>query len=109
MEYKPEYTKEEIDEMVNWFTSHTFEKEMDMGHGVYICDVEQAIAPLMHMAKTQYENRNYSGAIHFLSLIRDECIRDRIGETKQSDRREVMCFPPVFLRLLMRFFLCLMT
>lgn len=75
MKYKPEYTKEEIDEMVNWFTSHTFEKEMDMGHGVYICDVEQAIDPLMHMAKTQYENRNYSGAIHFLSLIRDELVK----------------------------------
>ena len=75
MEYKPTYTKEEIDELVNWFTSHTFEKEMDMGHGIYLNDVEKAIAPLMHMARTQYENRNYSGSIHFLFRIRDELIK----------------------------------
>ena len=75
MKYKPTYTKEEINELVNWLTSHTFEKEMDMGHGVYLNDVEQAIGPLMHMARTQYENRNYSGAIHFLALIQDELIK----------------------------------
>jgi hypothetical protein len=75
MEYKPTYTKEEIDELVNWFATHTFEKEMDMGGGIYVNDVEQAIGPLIHMARTRYDNRNYSGAIHFLSRIRDELMK----------------------------------
>ena len=75
MEYKPTYAKEDIDELVNWFTTHTFEKEMDMGYGIYLNDVEKAIGPLMYMARTQYENRTYSGSIHFLFRIRDELIR----------------------------------
>lgn len=75
MEYKPTYTKEEVDELVNWFSTHTFEKELDMGGGIYIRDVQMAIGPMMHIAKTKYENRTFSGQIFLLFRMRDELLK----------------------------------
>ena len=75
MEYKTTYTKKEIDELVDWFTTHTFEKELDMGGGINIRDVQMAIGPLIYMAQTQYENKTFSGQIYFLFRIRDELLK----------------------------------
>jgi len=75
MEYKTTYTKEEVNELVNWFTTHTFEKELDMGGGIYVRDVQMAIGPMIHVAKTQYENKTFSGQIYMLFRIRDELLK----------------------------------
>ena len=39
MGYKPTYTKEEIAEIVNWFSAHKFEQDIDMGSGIHIRDI----------------------------------------------------------------------
>lgn len=75
MEYKPTYTKEEVDELVNWFTTHTYENELDMGGGIYIKDVQMAIGPMMHIAQAQYGNKTFSGQIYLLFRMRDELLK----------------------------------
>lgn len=71
MEYKPTYTKEEIDELTNWFETHTYEKELDLGDGIYIKNLDETIPPMLHVAQTKYENRTFSGQIHQLFRIRE--------------------------------------
>lgn len=75
MEYKTTYTKQEIDELTQWFDSHTFEKELDMGKGMYIEDVNFTIKPMLHIAQTQYENKTFSGQIHQLYRIKELLIQ----------------------------------
>ena len=75
MEYKPTYTKEEVAELENWFATHTFEKELDMGDGIYIEDVQTTIVPMLNVARTKYENRNSSGQICFLFKMREELLK----------------------------------
>ena len=75
MEYKPTYTKEEVAELENWFATHTFEKELDMGDGVYIEDAQTTIVPMLNVARTKYENRNFSGQICFLFKMREELLK----------------------------------
>ena len=75
MEYKPTYTKEEVAELENWFATHTFEKELDMGDGIYIEDVQTPIVPMLNVARTKYENRNFSGQICFLFKMREELLK----------------------------------
>ena len=75
MEYKPTYTKEEVAELENWFATHTFEKELDMGDGIYIEDVQTTIVPMLNVARTKYENRNFSGQICFLFKMREELLK----------------------------------
>ena len=71
MEYKTSYTKEEIDELVNWFKTHTYEKELDLGGGLFIKDLDVTLPPMIHVAQTKYENRTFSGQIHQLFRIRE--------------------------------------
>lgn len=71
MEYKPTYTKEEIDELTIWFETHTYEKELDLGDGIYIKNLDETIPPMLHVAQTKYENRTFSGQIHQLFRIRE--------------------------------------
>ena len=75
MEYKPTYTKEDVAELENWFATHTFEKELDMGDGIYIEDVQTTIVPMLNVARTKYENRNFSGQICFLFKMREELLK----------------------------------
>lgn len=74
MEYKTTYTKEEIDELDNWFKTHEYEQELDMGHGIYIANVNETVPPMMHTAKTQHENKVFSGQIQLLFKIRQALI-----------------------------------
>ena len=75
MEYKPTYTKEEVAELENWFATHTFEKELDMGDGIYIEDVQTTIVPMLNVARPKYENRNFSEQICFLFKMREELLK----------------------------------
>ena len=88
MEYKPTYTKEEVAELENWFATHTFEKELDMGDGIYIEDVQTTIVPMLNVARTKYENRNFSGQICFLFKMREELLKQNkvTGEKGSASR-----------------------
>jgi hypothetical protein len=70
MDYKTTYTKADIEELEKWFATHTYEKELDLGGGLYIKDLDFTIPPLMHAARTQYDNKTFSGQIHQLYRIR---------------------------------------
>ena len=71
MEYKTTYTKAEIDELVNWFATHEYDKELDLGGGLYIKDLDVTIPPMLHVAQTKYDNKTFSGQIHQLFRIRE--------------------------------------
>ena len=73
--YKPTYTKEEVDELIKWFETHTYEKELQLVSGVHIKDLDNTLPQMLHVVRTQYENRNYSGQIHLTFKIRYELIK----------------------------------
>ena len=75
MEYKTSYTKEEVDELLNWFSTHEFEGELDMGGGIKIPDVKVALPPMLYIVREKYEYRTFSGQIHKAFRIREELIR----------------------------------
>ena len=75
MDYKPTYTKEEVDELANWFATHTYDNELDMGHGLYISDMSKTVPAMLHIAQIKYDNRAFSGQIQVLFRIRDELIK----------------------------------
>lgn len=82
MNYKPTYTQEEVEEVVKWFETHRFEQDLDLGHGIHIRSLDTALHQFIHVARTQYANRTFSGQIQMLFNIRDELIRQDkvIGE-----------------------------
>ena len=53
MEYKPTYTKEEVDELEHWFDTHTYETELDMGSGLHIADLRNTLPQMLHVARTK--------------------------------------------------------
>lgn len=75
MEYKPTYTKEEVDELVQWFAAHTFENEVDLGDGIYISDLQRTLPPMLHIAQTKHDSRTFSGQICMAFKIREELIK----------------------------------
>lgn len=74
-QYKPTFTKQDVDELVNWFNTHQFEDELDLGNGVSTTNLHQSIKPMIHIAQTKYENRTFSGQIYMLYRIRDALIQ----------------------------------
>ena len=46
-----------------------------MGDGIYIEDVQTTIVPMLNVARTKYENRNFSGQISFLFKMREELLK----------------------------------
>lgn len=82
MEYKTTFTKEEIDEIASWFETHRCEQDIDLGGGIHIRELDTALKQLLHIARTKYENRVFSGQIFLLFRIRDELLKQGkvIGE-----------------------------
>lgn len=75
MGYKPTYTKEEVEELNNWFATHTFENELDLGGGIYIEDLRKTLPPMLHIAMNRYDSRTFSGQVHLVFKIREELIK----------------------------------
>ncbi|MCH5174937.1 MAG: hypothetical protein J1F40_03530 [Prevotellaceae bacterium] len=75
MDYKPTYTKEEVDELLNWFDTHKYERELDLGHGLRISDVSATLTPMRNIALAKHDNRTFSGQIQLLFRIREELIK----------------------------------
>lgn len=75
MEYKATYTKEEVDELMEWFSNNEYENAVDIGHGQHIMDVKKCVNALRHTTTTQYTNSTFSGSICVLFKIREELIK----------------------------------
>lgn len=74
MEYKPTYTKEEVEELIGWFDSNDYDNEVDLGQGQYIKDVKKCANALKHTTLTQHNNPTFSGSINVLFKIRETLI-----------------------------------
>ena len=48
MEYKATYTKEEVEELIEWFSTHEYENEIDLGEGQLIKDLKKCVKALTH-------------------------------------------------------------
>ena len=83
MNYKTTYTKEDVDELLKWFDTHKYDRELDLGHGLYISDVNVTLPPMRDIALTQYDNRTFSGQIRLLFKIREELIKQ--GKVVEGD------------------------
>lgn len=83
MIYKPTYTKEEVEELTNWFDTHKYENEVDLGQGILISDLRKALIPMRNIALNKYDNRTFSGQIHILFRIREELIKQ--GKVTDGD------------------------
>jgi hypothetical protein len=75
MDYKPTFTKEEIEDIIQWFSTHKLEQDIDLGNGVHIRELDTALKQLVHIARTRYDNRVFSGQIYMLFKIKDELIK----------------------------------
>ena len=75
MEYKATYTKEEVEELMEWFNTHEYENEVDLGEGQLIKDVKKCAKALSHTTLTQHSNTTFSGSICNLFRIREELIK----------------------------------
>jgi hypothetical protein len=78
--YKPQYSEEEINELLSWFDKHQFEGSIDLGKGEKVLDLKKAIGGLTHIARNYNQNPNFSGEIHTLFHLRDELIRQGRAE-----------------------------
>lgn len=81
MEYKTSYTKEEVDDLVQWFSTHEFENQIDLGSGINIPDLKKTLPNMLHIAQTKHENRTFSGQVNLAFRIRDELIKQ--GKVKE--------------------------
>lgn len=73
MEFKPTYTKAEVEELVAWFEKNEYPHSLEMGDGITIEDTEKTVRQLSHLALTQHENRNFCGPINLLFRIKEKC------------------------------------
>ena len=75
MEYKATYTKEEVEELIEWFNTHEYENEIDLGEGQLIKDLKKCVKALTHTTLTQHYNTTFSGSIFNLFKAREELIK----------------------------------
>ena len=75
MTYKPTYTKEEVEELVNWFDTHQYANELVLAPGLNITNMKAALTQMRNIALNKYDNRSFSGQIQLLFRIREELIK----------------------------------
>ena len=75
MEYQTSFTKEEIDELAQWFATHECEQEIDLGNGIHIKHLDETLRPMLHIARIKHDNRAFSGQIHVLFKIKEELLK----------------------------------
>ncbi len=72
--YKVTYTKEEVDELLNWFDTHSYDNAVDLGQGIMVDDVSKVIAMNRLVVSAKYANSSYSGLICILFRMREALI-----------------------------------
>lgn len=75
MEYKPTYTEDDIKELKEWFSSHEYENEIDMGLGIKVLDIKLFVENSMNVVTKYHKNATYSGIIYKLFLLREALIQ----------------------------------
>ncbi|MCH5177469.1 MAG: hypothetical protein J1F25_05550 [Prevotellaceae bacterium] len=70
--FKPTYTKEEIDELVAWIDATQPTGSIDLGEGMYISDIKLFCSRMRTIALTRYNNSAYGGQICVLVNLRKE-------------------------------------
>lgn len=81
MEYKRTYKKDEVQELYQWFDTHQFENEIELGFGVSVKNVKETIKNSRFIVLEKYDNPTYSGQIQLLFHLRDELIKQ--GKVKE--------------------------
>lgn len=77
MDYKREYSKEEVTELVDWFKTRKFEQDLDLGSGLHITELDKTITQFTHLALNSHGNPVFSGPITMLFRIREELIKQK--------------------------------
>ncbi len=72
--YKPTYTKEEVEELLHWFDSNTYDNEVNIGSGQHVNDVKKCVNMLRYTAIERHNNTTFSGPISVLFTIKESLI-----------------------------------
>ena len=59
------------DEQIGQVSNDLEDLELDLGGGLYIKNLDETLPPMLHVAKTKYDNKTFSGQIHQLFRIRE--------------------------------------
>jgi hypothetical protein len=77
MEYKKNYTDEEIKELLNWYNKH--EKELtgpfEMNEYTHFTELKNALPAIFATLKRGGDNSTFSGQIHQYFILRDALIK----------------------------------
>lgn len=81
--FKPSYTKEDLQGLEEWFKAHPYHGEMEMsGGGIRMSDVGSSVERLLEVAEVGgVENRTYAGTVNMLYAIRDQLLAQ--GKVKE--------------------------
>ncbi len=70
--YKRTYTKEEVQELIDWIDQMKPSGEIDLGHGVYIKDLSKFSAQVRYIAKEKYDNPTFGGQISLMMDVKEQ-------------------------------------
>lgn len=74
MEYKTNYTQDELNELFKWFETHKYENQINLGQGINVIDVKLCVLSSINQIKTHPDNVTFSGLAFKLFKLRDELI-----------------------------------
>jgi len=75
MEYKTDYTEEELNELFDWFETHKFENQINLGKGINVVDVKLYVQSSINQIKSHPNNVTFSGLMYKLFIMKDELIK----------------------------------
>ena len=74
MEYKAKYTNEELNELFQWFESHKYENQVELGFGEKVVDVKHCVTNMITNIKSNPHHVTFSGLAYKLFCIREALI-----------------------------------
>ena len=75
MEYKRQYTEQELDELIQWFETHKYAQDLDYAPGEYIPDLQYCVEAFVLQIRDNREKIAYSGQVHKAFELREAIIR----------------------------------
>lgn len=77
MNFKKQYTHEEIEEVVAWFEKHQAEvpQTLNLDKATHIPDFPSTLHTYIEIARTHCDNPTYSGQIYTLFRMRDAMLQ----------------------------------
>ena len=71
MKYKRSYTEEDVKTLYGWYDSTRPKGEIDMGHGLYVADIETLFDNSRKAVMEKFDNVTYSGQIQLLFRVQE--------------------------------------